>query len=131
MTEKLVARHSDQELLASEEKINSAESICLFILKLLNTRQGSVLINPNLGMPAFDISQGLQGESDKLLFLQHIAEQITLAEPRVVDVKSQLKADNNITVVMAFKLEATTVASQSVVMLGKLQSDSTFELELI
>ena len=131
LTEKLVSRHSEQDLHASEEKLNSAESICQFVLKLLNTRQGSVLINPGLGMPAFDISQGLQDETDKLLFLEHIAKQIKLAEPRVVDVQSQLKQDNNITVVMAFKLEAKTVASQSVHMLGKLQSDSTFELELI
>lgn len=131
LTEKLISRHTESDVHSSEEKMNSADSICQFVLKLLNTRQGSVLINPNLGMPAFDISQGLQDESDKLLFLQHIAKQIKLAEPRVVDVQSQLKQEKNITVVMAFKLEVKTVASQSVHMLGKLQSDSTFELELI
>jgi len=63
---------------------------------LIDTATGSGVVYPNT--PAFDISQGLQNESDKLLFLNHIVKQIKLAEPRVVDVQSQLKQDNNITV---------------------------------
>ncbi len=130
LTEKLVAKKAQQQGF-DDDKLDSASSICQFILKLLNTRQGSVLINPALGMPTFDISQGLQNEADKQLFLAHINQQIKLAEPRVVTINSQLKNDNNISVVMAFKLVIETVSKQTIAMVGKLQSDSTFELELV
>lgn len=131
LTEKLVAKSTQHDHNQDEDRVDSASSICQFILKLLNTRQGSVLINPALGMPTFDISQGLQTEADKQLFLAHINQQIRLAEPRVVEINSQLKNDNNISVVMAFKLMIETVSKQSITMSGRLQSDSTFDLELI
>lgn len=113
-----------------DESLDLSTSICQYIRKLLNTRQGSVLINPNLGMPAFDLSQGLQDDADKQHFLNHIIKQIKQAEPRVADVNSQLKNDNNIAVVMAFKLVVKTIGKQTITMIGRLQSDSTFDVEL-
>ena len=127
LTELLNSQSAQHE---HEESIDLATSICQFIRKLLNTRQGSVLINPNLGMPSFDISQGLQDVADKQMFLNHINKQIRQAEPRVADINSQLKNDNNIAVVMAFKLVVKTVSKQTITMIGRLQSDSTFDVEL-
>lgn len=130
LTEKLIQIHGQHESNYSEEIVDLPNSICNFIRKILNTRQGSVLINPNFGIPALDVSLGLVSEEDKIEFLSFINLQVKLAEPRVTNVKSILIKDNNVAVIMAFNLIVETLSLQTIAMVARLQSDSTIDVEL-
>jgi predicted component of type VI protein secretion system len=130
LTERFIAHNQQDDSMRKDEIMDLPNSVCGFIRKILNTREGSVLINPKLGTPAFDVSRGLVDEEDKKIFLIYINQQIKLAEHRVSKVSSQLKNDKNIAVVMAFKLVVETVTGQNITMVGRLQSDCTFDVEL-
>ena len=108
----------------------TAESICQYLKKILNTHQGSVAINPKLGTPPFDLSQGLRDVSDQRVLLQFMKRQFKQAETRIEKVEIHLMASRQVTVVLAFQVHLTTIEGVNIRMNGRLQSDSTFELEL-
>ena len=130
LTEKLNSQNRLDELSKQDDGLNVASSVCHYIRKILNTREGSVLINPKLGMPSFNLNQGLDNEDDQLSFLTFINSQIKLAEPRVLHIQSYLMNNKNISAVMTFKLIVKTISKGTITMNARLQSDSTFDVEL-
>jgi type VI secretion system lysozyme-like protein len=121
-----VKNESTQQL----ESLNIATSVRHYLQKILNTRLGSVLSAPNMGMPKIDLSEGIVEQEDQQNVLNMIKIVLEKYDPRIESLHTELKENNNITVILSFQLLVTTRSKHVVTLFGKLQSDSTFELEL-
>jgi predicted component of type VI protein secretion system len=113
-----------------EESISIATSMRSYLQKVLNTRVGSVLCSPQMGLEKIDVSAGLANEYDQEQLLKQIRLVLLRFDPRIANLTAQLTNNHNVTVLLSFQLSFTTQSKLAISMLGKLQSDSTFELEL-
>jgi type VI secretion system protein len=113
-----------------EESISIATSMRSYLQKVLNTRVGSVLCSPQMGLEKIDVSAGLANEYDQEQLLKQIRTVLLRFDPRIANLTAQLTNNHNVTVLLSFQLSFTTQSKLAISMLGKLQSDSTFELEL-
>tara|TARA_B100000768_G_scaffold178516_1_gene194431 strand:- start:4176 stop:4580 length:405 start_codon:yes stop_codon:yes gene_type:complete len=113
-----------------EASVSLASSIRNYLQKVLNTRWGSVIYAPDMGLPTIDMNQGVNSEDDKLHLLKQIEALLLKFDPRIAILTTQLKNNHNLTVALSFEMYLTTKSKYTVSLLGTLQSDSTFELEL-
>jgi len=121
-----VKEENTQEL----ESLNIATSVRNYAQKVLNTRLGSVLITPNMGMPKIDLSKGIIEQADKQSVLDMIKCVLERYDPRIESLNIELKETHNVTVILSFQLLVITRSTHAITLFGTLQSDSTFELEL-
>jgi type VI secretion system protein len=130
LTERLNLLGSQPSDNKHEESINIATSLRNYLQKILNTKIGSVLCSPQMGLPYINISEGIGVDSGKEHILKQIQVLLLKFDPRIVTITTQLKNNHNLTTILAFQLSLTTQSKQNISMLAKLQSDNTFELEL-
>jgi type VI secretion system lysozyme-like protein len=73
------------------EAMNSSDailkSICDYVAKLLNSREGSTLLDPSFGMPDFTHAGAGFSADDEPLLRARIADFIGKKEPRLTDVQ--------------------------------------------
>ena len=91
-----------------QESVSLATSIRNYLQKVLNTRWGSVIYAPDMGLPAIDMHQGVSSEDDKLHLLKQIEALLLKFDPRIAILTTQLKNNHNVTVVMSFQIYLTT-----------------------
>ncbi|MDR3300673.1 MAG: type VI secretion system baseplate subunit TssE [Candidatus Accumulibacter sp.] len=63
------------------------QSICDYVAKLLNSREGSTLLDPTFGMPDFTHSGAVFSADDEPLLRQKIAQFIRANEPRLKNIQ--------------------------------------------
>jgi type VI secretion system lysozyme-like protein len=129
LTERLNLLGTQGQGTKHEESISIATSMRGYLQKVLNTRVGSVLYSPQMGLDKIDVSAGL-AEEDQEQLLKQIRMVLLRFDPRIATLSAQLKNNHNVTVLLSFQLSFTTQSKHAISMLGTLQSDSTFELEL-
>lgn len=130
LTERLNLLGTQGQRTNHEESISIATSMRSYSQKVLNTRVGSVLCSPQMGLERIDVSAGLANEYDQEQLLKQIRVVLLRFDPRIATLTVQLTNNHNMTVLLSFQLSFTTQSKHAISMLGKLQSDSTFELEL-
>jgi type VI secretion system protein len=130
LTERLNLLGTQGQGTKHEESISIATSMRGYLQKVLNTRVGSVLCSPQMGLDKIDVSAGLAEEEDQEQLLKQIRMVLLRFDPRIATLSAQLKNNHNVTVLLSFQLSFTTQSKHAISMLGTLQSDSTFELEL-
>jgi predicted component of type VI protein secretion system len=130
LSEKLNTLNAKKESNNFDESLNIATSIKNFLQKLLNTRQGSVLSAPAMGMPSININEGIIGLQEQQSVLNIIHTLLKKYDQRIETLTSELTKNKNVTVILSFQLSVVTRSEHAINILGKLQSDSTFALEL-
>ncbi|MDR0379218.1 MAG: type VI secretion system baseplate subunit TssE [Candidatus Accumulibacter sp.] len=74
-----------RKILHSEEAL--LRSICDYVARLLNSREGSTLMDPKFGMPDFTHAGSGFSSDDEPLLRSRIVEFICRDEPRLTDVQ--------------------------------------------
>jgi len=131
LTERLNSISNTEHQHNTNDLIDGTMSLCNFIQKILNTKVGSVAIDPLMGVPSFDVSQGLINKEDKQSFLNHIEQLLLQMEIRVNKIETFLEDTSQITVIMMFNMNIETKNQNSIKLSGKLLSDNTFEVNPI
>jgi type VI secretion system protein len=89
----LLGRNAERDAPGADvrEAMNSSDailkSICDHVGKLLNSREGSTLLDPSFGMPDFTHSGAGLSSDDEPLLRARIANFIGAKEPRLTDVQ--------------------------------------------
>ncbi|MDR2675508.1 MAG: type VI secretion system baseplate subunit TssE [Opitutaceae bacterium] len=87
--ERMTLMYRDPE--HARETLNSEEallrSICDYVARLLNSREGSTLLDPKFGMPDFTHAGAGVSADDEPLLRSRIVEFIGRNEPRLTDVQ--------------------------------------------
>jgi type VI secretion system protein len=80
-----VCRKEDRQSLQSGERL--LQSICDYVSRLLNSREGSTLLDPRFGMPDFIHSNAGFSPDDEPALRQQLVDFISRYEPRLQDVR--------------------------------------------
>ncbi|MDR2162164.1 MAG: type VI secretion system baseplate subunit TssE [Desulfovibrio sp.] len=99
------ARRTDERAhLAAADHL--LQSICAYVTKLLNTRRGSTLLDPEFGVPDFT-NAGAGFSKDDIPYLQQtVAAFITRYEPRLIDVRVMFAPVPEAHTVLTFAISA-------------------------
>ena len=118
LSERLNLLGADDAHTKHEESLNIAASLRNYLQKVLNTKQGGVVYAPDMGLSPINMSQGINSDDEKLHVLMQIEALLLKFDARIE------------TIILSFQMLVTTQSKYVVSLLGTLQSDGTFELEL-
>ncbi|MDR2165303.1 MAG: GPW/gp25 family protein, partial [Zoogloeaceae bacterium] len=76
-----INRKEERQSLESEERL--LQSICDYVSRLLNSRQGSTLLDPAFGMPDFIHSGAGFSPDDEPVLRREIVDFVSRYEPRL------------------------------------------------
>lgn len=100
--------------------------------KILNTRQGTVRIDPGFGIPDFTLLSGgisvIQAEQVETTILNVIRKY----EPRLIDCRVQFKGSSLDELMLKFHLEGTLILDQkryAIQFKSQMSANSSFEVE--
>ncbi len=103
----------DQEL-ESDDTASEVRAILEHLQCLLNTRQGTVLIDDAYGMPDIFFTQGTSFHDNSQSMAQLLTETIRKYEPRLKNVTVKMKPRTNEVLEQHFTVQATFVRDESV-----------------
>lgn len=107
-----MARNPDRR--GNDEIEDVLHSVITHVSEVLNTRQGSALLDENMGIPDFT-SMGLHFTPEDIPRMeQRIAALISVYEPRLCNVKAAVLADETPgATIMCFSLQASLLVGDS------------------
>jgi type VI secretion system lysozyme-like protein len=104
--------HLQNSKQGSVPKVSFEEQLLIDIERLLNSRQGNTLINPNMGLPDLQGQFQSHGTPDLDTLTDHIRYQLTEFEPRLLKFSVFLDEENNDVSCYCWKLNGTSSANQ-------------------
>ncbi len=102
----------DQELV-SDDTASEFRSILGHLQHLLNTRQGTVLIDDGYGMPDIFFTQGTSFHDNSQSMVQLLTETIRKYEPRLKNVTVRMKPRMNEVLEQHFTVQATLTRDET------------------
>jgi type VI secretion system protein len=99
-----IYRKEDRQSLESDERL--LQSICAYVSRLLNSREGSTLIDPAFGMPDFIHSGAGVSPDDEPALRREIIDFIARYEPRLEDVRVTFAPRQEDHAALAFSIAA-------------------------
>ena len=130
LSERLNLLGADDAHTKHEASLNIAASLRNYLQKVLKTKQGGVVYAPDMGLSPINMSQGINSDDEKLHVLMQIEALLLKFDARIESISTQLKRNHSVTIILSFQMLVTTQSNYVVSLLGTLQSDGTFELEL-
>ena len=129
--ERLLEHHEPQgRSLPVSEKV--VKSVSNYLLRLFNTRQGSVLVDANFGVPSLQADTRL----DETAFIAKLRAVLLQYEPRILQCDMQPMATKQVQVLLKLKLtlkvKSASVYDASCIdvrLMGSFMADGTFRLE--
>lgn len=106
LLERLRAMEQNPDWRGESDPGQAVASVLDHLGKILNTRQGSAPISPDLGMPDFTSLSGLMGEKALPQMEAVLTQVIHRYEPRLVDVHAHFDPRPDRPFLIAFKLVA-------------------------
>ena len=101
---RILNREPDRRVAATAEEV--LQSVTKYVSKILNTRQGSTVIDKNFGIPDFT-SAGLSFTNDDMTSIeQELSAFIERCEPRLQHVEVHFSPDEGSNLQMVFNVKA-------------------------
>jgi type VI secretion system protein len=99
-----IYRKEERHSMESEERL--LQSICDYVSRLLNSREGSTPLDSNFGMPDFIHSGAGVSPDDEPALRREIADFVSRYEPRLEDVRVTFAPRQEGHVTLAFSITA-------------------------